>query len=188
MACLKCEVSHFLYFWDMSKWIQIVFGCGFLILCTQIDIDLHLGDINIPITGQSFAVVLVGYLLGAHYGAITILLYLFLGGVGLPIFANGGSGFQSLLGNSGGYLYGFVPAAYLCGYLHDKGLQTFAQILCVMTLGTIVILTIGVSHLTYMIGIEKALQYGLYPFVPGAGLKIVLAAIVAFIVKNRFRK
>lgn len=167
----------------MNNVIRVLFGTLFIILCTQVDIDLHLGDVNIPITGQSFAVVLVGYLLKSKLGALSVFIYLLLGMVGAPVFADGGSGIDSLWGNSGGYLYGFIPAAFACGYLHERGWGSLPYILFAMIIGTVIILCIGVSHLSIKIGIEKALTYGLYPFIPGAILKLMLATGVAFMVK-----
>lgn len=166
----------------MKNVFILILGVIIIIICTQFNIDLHLGNINIPITGQSFAVTLVGYLLYQRLGAGAVVIYLILGIIGLPIFADGHSGFDTIMSNSGGYLYGFVPAGYLCGYLHSKGWTSFLRICLAITLGTIVILAIGVSHLALKIGFDKALQYGLYPFIAGAIIKVVLASTIAYLI------
>ena len=77
----------------------------------------------VPITGQTFAVLLVGAVLGSRRGAASLLLYLMQGLVGLPFFAGGTSGLAILLGPTGGYLVGFIVAAYLVGLLAARGLD-----------------------------------------------------------------
>lgn len=167
------------------KQVLLVLGGLFVIcICTVISINLNLGSVDIPITGQSFAITLVGYVLYHRLGTLAVIFYLVLGCFGLPIFADGGSGIDSLMGKSGGYLYGFVPAAFFCGYLHTKGWVSFPKIVLTMIIGTIIILAIGTSHLAYQIGIEKALKYGLYPFILGACIKILLASVLALLIKK----
>ncbi len=74
----------------------------------------------VPITLQTFFIFLAGALLGKYLGALSQLIYLLLGVVGLPVFAKGSSGIGALLGPSGGYLVGFIPAAFLVGYLLER--------------------------------------------------------------------
>ena len=152
-----------------------------LSVLAQVDIAVPINNNEIPISGQSFAVLVIGYLLGKKWGAVCIVLYIVLGGLGLPIFADGGSGFKTLAGGSGGYLYGFILAAYIAGMLNEKGWnKNFFQCVFVMTIGTIVILFFGLMQLTFKYGFFKALEYGLYPFIPGAIIKILLGAAVVY--------
>ena len=133
----------------------------------------------IPITGQTFAVLLVGYILRAQRGMFAVGLYVVLGLVGLPIFADGKAGLEVLFGGSGGYLIGFIAGAGIAGIVPQKPFL-FWNALLAMTIGTMVILLFGVGRLIQLYGIEKGLQYGLYPFWKGALIKIILGAGVAW--------
>lgn len=147
----------------------------------QIDIAVPVNNNEIPISGQSLAVLVIGFLLGKKWGAICMLLYIIIGGMGLPIFADGGSGFETLIGGSGGYLYGFVFGAVVLGALQENEWgETFQKCIFAMTIGTVIILLFGIMQLSYLYGFEKALEYGLYPFIPGAVVKIVIGAILIY--------
>lgn len=165
----------------LQKFTYIFAAVIFIALFAQISIPLP----YIPITGQSFAVLLVAYLLGWNRGTIAVLLYLFVGIMGLPVFAEGSSGWAKLTGKSGGFLYGFVVAAFVVGYLSENlKAQNLKNALGTMALGTVLILFFGVMHLSWHIGGEKALQYGLYPFIGGATVKILLGAISGVYLKK----
>ncbi|MEZ4887570.1 MAG: biotin transporter BioY [Chitinophagales bacterium] len=167
----------------LQKLLPTFLAAIFIAIFAQITIPLP----YIPITGQSFAVLLVAYLLGWNWGMIAVLLYLFTGAVGFPVFAESASGIAKLKGNSGGFLYGFVFAAFLVGFLAENTIpSSFKKALGIMTLGTAVILFFGVMHLAYHIGFHKALEYGLYPFIGGAVVKIVLGAAIGNYLKGRF--
>jgi biotin transport system substrate-specific component len=85
-------------------------------------------------------------------------------------------------------LYGFLAGGYVCGALQENGFgDSFAECLTVMTIGTVLILACGIAQLTYLYGLDKALEYGFWPFWPGAIVKIILgAAIVYFVPKERY--
>jgi len=113
---------------------------------------------------------------------LAVALYLLLGILGLPVYADGASGIETFEKGSGGFLYGFLFAAYFIGWLRENGLGgSFKKRLAAMTLGTLMIIAFGVAHLTYMYGFEKALEYGFYPFWKGAIIKIFLGVICTFI-------
>ena len=142
----------------------------------------------VPITGQTLGVLLLGGLLGSRLATITVLTYLFEGAIGLPVFAGGSLGLLYLLGPTGGYLIGFVPAAYLVGYLSEKGWNAkIGGSILVMTLGTAVIFLFGVSCLSITAGVTNAINIGLIPYLPGATVKISLAAILFYSI-NRSTK
>jgi biotin transport system substrate-specific component len=131
----------------------------------------------VPWTLQPLAVFLLGAALGARRGALAMLMYLAEGAAGLPFFAGGAAGFAHLLGPTGGYLFGFVPAAFVIGFCAERGWdrspwRTFAA----MTLGSIVLFTCGVAQLSRFMGGERALHLGLYPFILGDVLKMAIAA------------
>ncbi len=131
----------------------------------------------VPITGQTFAVLLCGAAIGARRGAFAQLAYLLLGSAGLPIFAGGACGLPS--GPSGGYLIGFVPAAYLIGFLVERGWDRRVRTASLaMLLGNAVIYAFGLPWLAAFVGgpVSKVLALGLYPFLPGDLLKLALAS------------
>lgn len=158
-------------FYDLAL---ILGGSALIGPCAQVKFYLF-GPV--PITGQTFAVLMVGTLLGANRGALAVLAYLAQGIAGLPVFAMG-SGPLVLLGPSGGYLVGFVPAAYLTGLLAEKGWdRRFGTMILAMGLGNAAIYVFGLFWLCCLIGLNStALTAGLLPFIPGDTLKIVLAA------------
>lgn len=146
-----------------------------LALASQISFDIPMTEI--PLTMQSLVVLLIAMILGRFGGTLTILLYLLLGTLGLPVFAGGASGWDTITGNTGGYLIGFVLATYVLGYLADKSLDnSFWKLITLMTLGTAIIIALGVLRLYYTFGFEKALEYGFYPVLPGAIVKIIIGA------------
>jgi len=143
----------------------------------------------VPITGQSFGVMLSGLLLGPFYGALSMLIYLAMGCAGFPVFAGGRSGLGTLLGPSGGYLWGFIAGAFVTGLVARlspgegapsrwHGLVT----LCATFLGGIVTVHLfGVTYLAINTGrtLGEALFLGTLPFLPGDVLKALAATMVA---------
>jgi biotin transport system substrate-specific component len=151
----------------------------FIAASAQFSYDLAWQDLKIPITGQSFAVLVSAMLLGRKWGFITILLYLLLGGLGLPFFADGARGWAVFTKGSAGFLAGFAVSASAVGWLADIGWRSnFVKALLAMTIGTALIIASGLLWLTYLYGWSKALEYGFYPFVWGGVVKILLGALV----------
>src|ERR687897_1237354 len=98
--------------------LLVVGGAGFVALAAQVSIDLPFTPV--PITGQTFAVLLVGASLGALLGLASLGLYLFVGALGAPIYADGKGGWDVLTGPTGGYIIGFALAAFLIGVLAQQ--------------------------------------------------------------------
>ncbi len=158
--------------------IAVVIGGSVLIgLCAQVKVLLPFSPV--PVTGQTFAVLMIGTLLGSWRGSLCVLTYIVQGLAGLPVFAMGG-GFAVLIGPTGGYLIGFIPAAYITGLLAEKGWdRRIGTTVLAMAFGNLVIYAFGLLRLCCMIGISRAVPaMGLYPFVVGDLLKIALAAAV----------
>ena len=133
----------------------------------------------VPITAQTLAVMLLGALLGPHRGTLSVLTYLAVGAAGAPVFAAGG-GLPYLLGPTGGYLLGFVPAAWLAGAMIGRA-RTFRPVLTVaaFTLSAAVIFAVGLDQLRmYVSSRRELLMLGLVRFLPGEVLKITLASLV----------
>ena len=155
--------------------IALVIGAAALVgVAAQVAIPLPFTPI--PITLQTFAVLLAGAALGPMRGAASMLLYLAVGMAGFPWFAeqNSGWGFPSF-----GYLIGFVLAAGLTGALARRGLdRTVVGTIGLMTLGNLVIYAVGVPYLAAFLGVSlgDAIGFGMTPFLAGDALKILLAA------------
>jgi biotin transport system substrate-specific component len=132
----------------------------------------------VPITGQTLGVLLTGALLGSRRGAASLGAYLLLGAAGLPMWAGGSAGMARLLGPTGGYLLGFVPAAWCVGWLSERGWdrRVWSTVLA-MALGTAVIHLCGVLWLSQFVGWPRVFHVGVLPFLPGDAMKIVLAAL-----------
>jgi len=132
----------------------------------------------VPITGQTFAILVVAAIFGRQRAVQSVLLYLAEGFAGLPVFAGGGAGITWLLGPTGGYLGGFVLAAALVGHLSDRGhVRHVMDTLVVFAAGHLVIYLTGVVWLSVFTGLEAAIQLGILPFLMGDMCKISLAAI-----------
>ena len=130
----------------------------------------------VPITAQTFAVLMIAALLGARRAAACMILYLAEGAVGLPVFAQAKAGPAAFAGPTGGYLVGFVLAAYVVGLLAERGWdRRIATTALAMIIGNLMIYALGLSWLVLLIGLNRAMTTGLYPFIPGDLLKIALA-------------
>ena len=159
--------------------IKIFFSVAVIALSARV--TWHLGQ-DIPITMQSLAVLVVGALLGWRNGLMAVGLYLFLGAVGLPVFADGASGWSVLMGKSAGFLWGFLPATAVVGYLNEiKNKSTRLSFWLHQFIGTAIILACGVLWLSKEIGFSLALTYGFYPFWKGAIIKSILGLLIVWV-------
>jgi len=148
----------------------------FIAALAQVKIPLPFTPV--PLTGQTFAVLLVGATLGSKRGAASLVLYTTLGAIGLPFFAGGASGMAYLSGPTLGYLVGFIVAAYLVGKLAERGLErNLRTSLIPFLVGTLIIYLFGAGWLVILFGIEKALTLGVFPFLIGDMIKLVLAGL-----------
>jgi len=148
-----------------------------LVTAGAAQLELRLPWTPVPITGQTFAVLLSGAVLGARRAFLGQSLYLAQGAAGLPFFSGGAAGFAHLLGPTGGYLIAFPFAAALTGVLAERGwdrrpLTMFAA----MLLGSTVIFALGLAQLSDFVPRGALLASGLLPFIPGDLIKSALAA------------
>ena len=159
-----------------------------LFIALSAQVALRIPFSPVPITGQTLAVLLVGALLGSRRGALAVMAYLAEGAAGLPVFAGGGSGSIWLLGPTGGYLLGFVVAAWtvgwLCEHLWDRSV---VGTLVIMLAGSATIYMFGLLWLARFVGADRALALGLLPFFPGDSIKIALA-VLSLSVRLRLRR
>jgi len=155
--------------------VLVLAGTGLVAAAAQVSIPFQ----PVPVTGQTFAVLLVGSSLGAIRGAASLALYLWLGVAGAPIFADRHHGWNILTGASGGYIVGFVLAAVVTGYLAERGWdRRFSSAVGAMLTGNVIIYAVGLPWLAVVLNtnLEKTLEFGLYKFVPGDLLMLYLAA------------
>ena len=149
----------------------------------------------VPITGQTLAVLLTGGALGARRGAASLAVYAAAGSLGLSVFAPSGAAIGDGLVHlvlpwkgsgapvwdlaSGGYIVGFIAAAYVVGYLAERGWGRGTRVLLAMLIANVLIYVPGLAWLGYKIGsFDDALVFGLYPFIVGDLLKLYLAAVM----------
>ncbi|MGN1402040.1 MAG: biotin transporter BioY [Bacillus sp. (in: firmicutes)] len=152
-------------------------------ILAQIVIPLPL----IPITGQTFAIGLVAIILGRKYGTLAVVLYICIGSAGAPVFANMTGGIGILLGPTGGYIFSFIPAAYLIGLYMDKMPLTIPQAFIANLIGMAVNLTIGTVWLKYYGSYSWAAAFlsGVAPFIIVGMIKAFLSAYIGVQVKRR---
>ena len=142
----------------------------------------------VPITLQTLFLGLAGALLGGRLGALSQTVYLLLGIIGLPVFAGGKAGLGVLFGPTGGYLIGFVAAAFVIGKLTAiKTRPGFLWLCFSLVSGTAVLYGFGVLQLALVARLTpvQALAVGVLPFLPGDGIKILLTAWVALKLQDR---
>ena len=164
---------------DWVRSLALVVGFSLLTaLAAQVVVPLPWTPV--PITGQTFAVLLTGALLGSRLGALAMLAYLIEGVAGLPFFAAGGAGLARLLFSpTSGYLLAYPAAAFLVGLLAERGWdRRWLTAAAAMSLGSIVILFGGWAWLTRFTGPTAAWSAGVEPFLLGDLVKIALAAAV----------
>lgn len=172
---------------SLTTTIVIAFS-GSILLALLARLSIPVPFSPVPITGQTFGILFLGGILGSRIGTLSVVMYIVEGIIGLPVFAGGTAGFLYLLGPTGGYLIGFVPAVYLVGYLSEKGwTNKFTATFLTMIFGTSVIFIFGISWLAVTAGFETALSIGLYPYLPGAAVKIILASVIVCSI-NRINK
>lgn len=133
----------------------------------------------VPATGQTFAVLMIAMVLGSRRAALAVLAYICEGLAGLPVFAQFKSALPTLLGPTGGYIVGFLAAAYLVGFLAQRGWdRKIITTVAAMLTGEVVIYAFGLCWLAFVMrgaGIQNVLAVGLYPFLLGEVIKIALA-------------
>ena len=141
-------------------------------------LSIRLPFTPVPVTGQTFAVLLAGAAAGSWAGAASQILYVLVGGLGLPIYSGGASGWGVVTGATGGYLVGFVVAAWFVGYLaerrHDRAIATAVP---AFLAGSTIIYLCGVTWLAAYLGVSAtdAMELGLVPFLIGDLIKAAMA-------------
>ena len=155
--------------------ILVALGTALLALSAKINLPLP----YVPMTLQTLVVLMIGAAYGWRLGTATVIAYLAEGAIGLPVFAGPVGGLAPLLGPTAGYLAGFVAAAFITGWLSERGWdRSVPRLFVAMGLGHIVILAAGFAWLAFgmKLGVEKAWLVGIAPFVAASVIKNALGA------------
>ena len=148
---------------------------GLMAACARISFPLAWSPV--PVTAQTFGVLLIGALLGSKRGAASMLSYLGAGVSGLPVFAHGMSGPAYLTGPTGGYLFGFVIAAFVVGFLAERGWdRNVITVAVVLLVGDVLLFATGVAWLSHYVPAAHVYTAGVDPFIPGEITKIAIAS------------
>ena len=156
-----------------NQLMAVLGGIALLTASAHIKIPFY----PVPLTMQTLIVLGIGMTYGVRLGGATLLGYISAGFIGLPVFA-GGAGMAYMMGPTGGYLAGFFAAAVVLGALAERGwTRSWATAAAAMLMGNVIIYLLGVGWLTSLIGWDKAVQFGLLPFLYGDALKLIIAAL-----------
>lgn len=144
----------------------------------------------VPIVLSDFFVMMAGLFLGPAWGLTAIGLFIFLGALGLPVFAGGKAGLAVLFGPTGGFIAGFLACVLVVGLISGKGKPSLIKDLAALVAGNAILYTLGVIWLKAVLNIAwgKALALGLIPFIPGMVIKIIAALGLVQALRPRFRQ
>jgi biotin transport system substrate-specific component len=167
---------------DASSWTQpasrtsviagVLIGAAALALASRLSVPFC----PVPVTAQTLAVLLLGVLLGPRASVMSVLAFLVAGFCGLPVFSAGG-GPLYILGPTGGYMLGFIPAAYLAGAFAQRGWgRRMTTAIAAMALADAVLFACGLAWLAKFLPPQQVLMNGLVLFLPGECIKIAVAA------------
>lgn len=173
----------------LSRAALVVFGAAFVALAAQVRIGLPFTPV--PLTAQTFAALVTGAALGSRLGASSLGLYWLAGMSGVPVFNNWTGGWAVASGPTGGYLIGFVIAAFVVGAFAERGWDRRPRIVFPLLLGNVIIYALGLPWLVRFVGGDNVLVEGLWPFIPGDLLKLgaaVLTLPVAWTFAARLRR
>lgn len=161
--------------------VMVLAGTALVAVLAQISIPWF----PVPFTGQTLAVLLVGGMLGALRGALSMALYFVIGALGAPIFTEQSGGWDVIMGATGGYIIGFILAAALVGWLCERGAdRRVVSMIGVLLLGNVIIYAVGVPWLAnwspagdgVAFGWAQAYEFGVQPFILGDLLKLAIVA------------
>lgn len=167
--------------------LRAIIICGIFAAITavlaQIEIPLPL----IPISGQTLAVGLAATIIGSKYSAIAMVCYVLLGAVGLPVFAGFTGGVQILVGPTGGYIFGFIVAAFVTGFILEKTKFNMKMAMVANIVGMIITLIFGTIQLKILLDLtwNQAIISGIYPFIVVGLIKGYLASWIGITVRKR---
>jgi biotin transport system substrate-specific component len=172
-----------------NKTIDAVIGVTFFIIATTLGayIRIPVPGTPVPITLQTFFVVLSGAVLGSRLGLFSQAGYILLGVIGLPVFQGYASGMAHVFGSTGGYLIGFMAASFLTGKMLEKDGRNLLSVTASLAIGSVIIYTPGILWLMllYRISFVNAIMIGVLPFFTIELVKVFLAAVVYSKISHR---
>lgn len=163
--------------------LLVVIGTALLALSAKVNLPLP----HVPMTLQTLVALMIAAAYGWRLGVLTIVAYLVEGALGLPVFAGPVGGLAPLVGPTAGYLAGFVAAAFIVGWLGERGWdRSVPASFSTMLLGHAAILAAGFGWLAYGVhlGAEKAWRVGVLPFLVGAAVKSTLGAVLVLALRR----
>lgn len=158
----------------VRKTALVVGASLFVALCAQLSVPLPFTPV--PLTLANLGVLAVGLALGSRGGFAALLLYLAEGAMGLPVFSGGAAGVVHLFGPTGGYLMAYPFAAFLAGFIAERGKRNFVRLTVASVAAEIVVFAGGIGWLAMLTGTTQAVQFALYPFVFAEVMKVMVAA------------
>jgi biotin transport system substrate-specific component len=161
--------------------VLVVLGSVLLAISAKVQVPFW----PVPMTMQTFIILMLGAHAGLRVAGATVALYLIEGALGLPVFSTG-AGLAFMAGPTGGYLAGFLVSALFISFAFERGFnRNFATTSVIIFLGDAVIMGLGFAWLSSLIGVEKAFAVGVLPFLPAEALKIALTIVSVQLVKRR---
>ena len=174
---LDAALPQTLTAWRLKVASAVLLGVCLLTLSAKVQVPFW----PVPMTMQTLVVLMLGMTYGPRLGAGTVLAYLLVGAAGLPVFAGTperGIGLAYMMGPTGGFLMGFVLAAWITGALAERGWdRSVPWCAAAMLAGTVVIFVLGLAALIPITGLSRAIETGLVPFLASSALKIALGAV-----------
>jgi biotin transport system substrate-specific component len=175
----QSEASFRSIFWPIQKSISkqvflVLTAATLLAISSQVSIPW----VPVPLTFQSATVLAIGMLYGSRLGAFAILTYLSAGLLGLPVFAGGAAGPLVFVGPTAGYLIGFVPGAYISGFLAEKGFSKgILSALVASVVGALPIFLLGALVLSFFVGTKLSFALGVKPFILTEVIKLFVVSL-----------
>jgi biotin transport system substrate-specific component len=165
-----------------DKRITAAMGVAFFALATALGayVRIPVPGSPVPITLQTFFVLLAGAVLGPRLGPLSQIGYLAIGAAGIPVFQGPASGFGVFAGATGGYLIGFIFASSAVGCITRRGTVTMPRIIAAFAAGSAIILAFGASWLAILYRVEpvSAVAAGVLPFIPGDIVKVLASGAI----------
>ncbi|MBN8192077.1 biotin transporter BioY [Bacillus sp. NTK074B] len=167
--------------------LRMIIHCAIFAAMTGIFAQIEIPLPLVPISGQTLAVGITATILGSRYGALSLICYAALGAVGVPVFAGFSGGAQVLVGPTGGYIFGFIAAAFFTGLILEKTKFTIPMAMIANTVGMIITLILGTIQLKFVadLGWSQAMAAGVYPFIVVGLIKAFLASWIGITVRKR---
>lgn len=164
-----------------TKVTKILLGIFLMFFCSQVSIPLE----PVPVTLQTVGVLIIGLTYNKKDAIFAMGGYLLLGAIGAPVFAGFSGGLAKFFLSTGGYLVGMLVSVYVMTSLREKyGNDSVLKLMAYSILGLAIIYALGISWLAHLIGMEKAIQFGLLPFIVPGMVKCLFTASSIRILKN----